>query len=147
MIRKEISLLPGSGPSQQLEARLGVPGEDYVSWGAKDPVAQNHLQIKRKQRGDPEESLGVRVGCPLVDDHEGIGVVDHQGKEVTNEVFPQSWLAAESMSHSHRIALVVINQVGTEGAIGFLSLLIFVRVVGSPRNHPSSLLSSSLAVE
>ena len=27
-----ISLLPGGGPGQQLEARLRVPGEDDVSW-------------------------------------------------------------------------------------------------------------------
>ena len=44
---------------------------------------------------------------------------DHQGKEVANEVFPQTWLASELIPHSHRITPVFINQVGAEGAIGF----------------------------
>jgi len=60
-------------------------------------------------------------------------VEDHQGKEVSNEVFSQAWLAAESMKNTEVfwLPLVFINEVGTEGAIGFSSLVIFVRVVGS----------------
>jgi len=51
------------------------------------------------------------VGCPLVDNGEGVGVEDHQGKEVANEVFSQAWLAAESMLNSKvfRLTLVFIN--------------------------------------
>ena len=62
------------------------------------------------------------MGCSLVDDHEGVRVEDHQGKEVANKVFPQACLAAETTSHSHRIKFVFINEVGAERAIGFASL-------------------------
>jgi len=59
------------------------------------------------------------VCCFLVDDGEGVGVDDNQGKEVSNEVFSQAWLAAESMPHNHWVMLVFINKVGAKGAIGF----------------------------
>ena len=101
--------LPGGGSSQQLKSWLRVPREDDVPRGSKDPVA-HHLQIKGKLPGDPEHSPGVWVGCLHVDDGEGIGVEDHQGKEVSNEVFSQAWLAAESMENLvFWLALVVIN--------------------------------------
>ena len=146
-LRREdrLTSLPGGGPSQQLETRLRVPGEDDVLGRAKDPVAQHHLQIKGKLGGDPEESPGVWVGCPHVDDGEGIGVENHQGKEVANEVFSQAWLAAETTSNSHLIAFVFINQVGAEGGVGFLSLVVFLSFVGISGSgcHGSSLLSGS----
>ena len=104
-----ISLLPGSGPGQQPETRLRVPGEDDVLGRAKDPVAQHHLQIKGKLRGDPEESPGAGAGCPLVDNHEGVRVEDHQGEEVATEVFSQSWLTSESISRSHRVTVVIVD--------------------------------------
>jgi len=77
--------------------------------------------------------------------------VEHdKGKEVANEVFPQAWLAAESMSHSHRVALVFINEVGTEGSIGSSPLEIFLGFIfffGSPPTNSPSLLGGSLVVE
>ena len=53
---------------------------------------------------------------------------DHQGKEVANEVFSKSWLAAESTKNTEVFwfALIVINQVGAEGSIGFSSLEIIL---------------------
>jgi len=119
-----ISLLPGRGPSQQLEAWLRVPGEDDVPWGAKVPVAQHHLQIKGKLGGDPEEFPGVGAGCSPIYGGEGVRVEDHQGEEMADEVFPKAWLAAKSMSNLKvvRLTLVFIDQVGAEGGVGFLSL-------------------------
>ena len=64
--------LPGRGPRQTLEAWLRVSGEDDVLGRSKDPVAEDHLQIKRKLGGYFEESLGVRVGQFLVDDHKRV---------------------------------------------------------------------------
>ena len=75
---------------------------------------------------------------------------DHQGKEVANEVFSQTWLAAESMSCCDRVTLVVINQVGAEGTIDFLSLKIlfrFISFLGGPPAHCPSLLGSCSVVE
>jgi len=103
-----ISPLPGRGPRQPLETRLRVPGEDDVLGRAKDPVAQHHLQIKGKLRGDPEESPGAGAGCPLVDNHEGVRVEDHQGKEVAYEVFSQAWPTAESINDSKVAWLTLI---------------------------------------
>jgi len=107
--KKSEILLPGGGPGQTFEAWLRVSGEDDVPWGAIDPVAQHHLQIKGKLGGDLEEPLDVRVRSSLVGDHEGVGVKNNLGKEVANEVFSQPWQAAESMSHSHWITLVFVN--------------------------------------
>ena len=45
------------------------------------------------------------------------------------------------------ILLISINQVGAEGAIGFLSFVVLVSVIWSPWNLPSSLLSGSPVVE
>jgi len=98
---KGISLLPGRGPSQQLEAWLRVPEEDDVFGRAKCLVADDHLDFEGKPGTYSEESLGVRVGQFLIGDHEGIRVEDHQGEEVTNEVFSQAWMASKSMSHCH----------------------------------------------
>ena len=67
-----ISLLPGCGPSQQLETRLRVPGEDDVPWGPKDSVAQHHLNFKGKTGRDIEESSSGERGSSLVDDGEGV---------------------------------------------------------------------------
>jgi len=55
-------------------------------------------------------------------------VEDHQGKEVANEVLPQSWLAAESMKNSKvlGVAVVFIDKVGAEGSIGLPSLKNFL---------------------
>ena len=63
------------------------------------------------------------MGYSLVDDHRVVRVEDHQGKEVANEVFSQAWLAAESTVNTEVfwLTLVVIDEVGTEGAIGFSS--------------------------
>jgi len=120
IMRMGISLLPSSGPSQQPEPRLRVSGEDDDLGRAKDAVAQHHLHIEWQLRSYPEESLGLIVDCAVFDGHEGVGVKDNQGKEVANEVFSQSWLAAESMKNSKvlGVALVVINEVGTKGATG-----------------------------
>ena len=71
------------------------------------------------------------MGQSFVDDHKVVRVEDHQGKEVANEVFSQAWLAAESMKNTEvfSLALVVINEVGTEGAIGFAFLVAFFRFI------------------
>ena len=86
-----ISLLPGGGPCQQLEAWLRVPGEDDVFGRAKCLVADDHLDFEGKPGTYSEESLRVSVCCSLVDDGEGVGEEDLQGKEVTNEVFSPGW--------------------------------------------------------
>jgi len=149
MIRKEISVLPGGSPRQTFEPWLRVPGENNVPGRPKDPVAQHHLQVKGKLRRDPEESPGVGVRCPLVDDSEGVRVEDHQGKEVANEVFSQAWLAAESMSRGHWIMLVVINEASAEGTIVSLHLKILVGLIFSLgfRCYFPSLLGGSIVVE
>ena len=77
--------LPGGGAIQQLETWLRVSQGDDIFGTAKDPVADDHLDFKRKPGAYPEESHGVRVGQALVDDHKGVRVEDHQGKEVANE--------------------------------------------------------------
>ena len=89
----------------------------------KDPVAQHHLQIKGELGRDLKESP-ARHACIVVENHKGVGVEDHQGEKVANEVFSQSWLAAEPMSNLKvvRLTLVFIDQVGAEGGVGFLSL-------------------------
>ena len=90
------------------------------------------------------------MGCSLVDDHEGVRVEDNQGKEVANEVFPQAWLAAETMPHGCWIALVCVDKVCAEGAVGFLSLenfFRFIRGLGGPCTHRPSLLGGSQVVE
>jgi len=113
-------------------------------------VAQHHLEIKRKLGRDPEESPGVRVGCSLVDDGEGVREEDHQGEKVTNEEFSQAWLASKSMSHNHYITFVVINQVGAEGGVDFLSLknfFQFIRWLDGPPAYPPSLLGSGMLLK
>ena len=75
---------------------------------------------------------------------------DHQGEEVATEVFSQSWLTSESMSHNHYIALVVINQVGAEGGVDFLSLknfFQFIRWLDGPPAYPPSLLGSGMLLK
>jgi len=127
----KMSLLPGRGPCEAFEARLRVPGEDDVLRRDKDQVADDHLDFEGKPGTESEESLGVKVGSSPVYDGEGVRVEDHQGKEMANEVFPEAWLAAESMPHSHRVTLVFINQVGAEGTLGFPSVEIVLGFVGS----------------
>jgi len=127
----KMSLLPGRGPCQAFEAWLRVSGKNNVVVRPKGPVTQHHLQIQRKPGGDLEESFGVKAGCPLVYDGEGVRVEDHQGKEVANEVFPEALLASKSMPHSHRVTLVFINKVGAEGTFGFPSVEIVLSFVGS----------------
>jgi len=149
MIRMGNSLLPGGRPSQQLESWLRVPGEDDVPWGAKNPVAQHHLEVKGKPGGDLEESLEVGVGQAFVDDYKVVRVEDNQGKEVANEVFSQAWLAAETTSHSHRIKFVFINEVGAEGTIGFSPLEILFGFLEGLWNRwlLSSLFGGGVSVE
>ena len=77
--------LPGGGAIQQLKTRLRVSGEDDVFRRAKCPVADDHLDFEGKPGTYSEESLGVRMGQSLVDNHEGVRMKDHQGKEVCNE--------------------------------------------------------------
>jgi len=151
-LRREdrLTSLPGGGPSQQSETRLGVPGVDDVLWGAKDSVAQHHLNFKGKTGRDIEESSSGERGSSLVDDGEGVGVEHDEGKEVANEVFSKSWLAAESMSHSHRVALVFINEVGAEGTIGLSPLKVvlgFILLFGGPPTNSPSLLGGSQVFE
>ena len=141
--------LPGGGAIQQLKTRLRVSGEDDVFRRAKRPVADDHLDLEGEPGTYSDESLGVRVGQSLVDDHEGVRMKDHQGKETRDERFPQSWLAAESMSHSHWITFAFVNHVGAERAVGLASLVGFlgfvVSLVGG--THGPSLLSGSSVVE
>ena len=62
------------------------------------------------------------------------------------------WLTSESTKNTEVfwLTLVVINEVGTEGAVGLASLEIFfcfIVLLGGPRPHCPSLLSGSLVVE
>jgi len=127
-VSPEVSL-PRSGPRQPLETRLRVPGEDDVLGRAEDPVADDHLDFKGKPGAYSEESPGVRVGQSLADDHEGVRMKDHQGEEVVDKVFSQSWLTAESIPHSHWVMLVFVNKYGAERSIQSPPLEIFLAFI------------------
>jgi len=89
------------------------------------------------------------VGGPLVDDGEGVRVKDHQGKEVANEVFSQSRMPSESVSHGHWIALKFIDQNRTEGAVGCPSRWISVALIRLHwrRRHSPCMICSRRVVE
>ena len=78
------------------------------------------------------------MGQSLVDNHEGVRMKDHQGKEVRDERFPESWLAAKPMSHSHWVTLVFVNKVCAERTVSLASLVGFLGFVVVPISLPCS---------
>jgi len=136
--------LPGDGGSGQPPvAWLGELAGDHVLWGAKEPVADDHLEINRQPGADVEEpGDGLGGGGPRPE--EAVGVEDQDGEGQADEVLPDTGDLPHSLSDQIRVPLVLVYEFRYDGAAGCLPLIL--HLVLQKGHHAPALLRRSLVV-